>query len=241
MAVVAGQRATIVAGLADPDWYIQRSAVTAWLRSGAANAGQLVEFMVDAPAQTRRHVYRLLRRLPEVGVADGLIDAIRERFGDGEAARLLPVCSSATVVRLLPELGHAAGDWSPLDARHPDVVLAHQTRPGDLIHSGLAPPRSMMSPTLICPPRSRPSPTYDPRRRRHRPARRLSTHPYRHLLTPGGKVGRMTSSTGGLRQLGGPFRNAGSVICRAACTVFGVCNWTPGRKTRKYPGGASLD
>lgn len=52
-----------------------------------------------------------------------LIDGVWQRFGDAEAARLLPACSRGTLARLLPELGYAAGAWRRLGERHPDVVL----------------------------------------------------------------------------------------------------------------------
>src|SRR5512142_3155360 len=61
-------------------------------------------------------------------IADALIDRVRDRFGDEEAGRLLPVCSSHTVARLLPEVGHALGSWSLLGAWHPAVVLAEAER-----------------------------------------------------------------------------------------------------------------
>jgi hypothetical protein len=144
MAVVTGHEVTIRAALMDPDWCVQRSAVSAWLRSGMASAAELAGFMTDAAADTRRHVYRLLRRYPSMNLADGLIDTVRDRFGDTEAARLLPVCAPETVIRLLPQLGHAVGDWSLLGVRHPDAVLddaarqlADLTGPGRAIWWGL--------------------------------------------------------------------------------------------------------
>jgi hypothetical protein len=124
IAVVAGHQPTILAALSDPDWYIHRSAVSAWLRSGEASAAEIAAFVIDASWRTRRHVYRLLRRLPGLGVADELIGAVWERFGDDEAGRLLPACSPGTLARLLPELGHAAGNWALLGERHPEVVVS---------------------------------------------------------------------------------------------------------------------
>jgi hypothetical protein len=58
------------------------------------------------PARARRVAYRSLRRHRSQGIADSLIDRVRDRLGDEEAGRLLPVCSSETVARLLPEAGH---------------------------------------------------------------------------------------------------------------------------------------
>jgi hypothetical protein len=123
MAVVAGHQPTIAAALSDPDWHIHRTAVGAWVRSGAATAAELAAFVADASWHTRRHVYRALRRSPQPGVADELIEAVRDRYGDGEAARLLVACSAGTLARLLPELGYAAGNWSALGQRQPEIVL----------------------------------------------------------------------------------------------------------------------
>src|SRR6202034_3290394 len=52
-----------------------------------------------------------------------LIDTVWARFGDAEAARLLPACSGDVVARLLPELGYAIGDWSRLGTAHPEACL----------------------------------------------------------------------------------------------------------------------
>jgi hypothetical protein len=128
MAIVSSHQPTIVAALADPDWSIHRAAVSAWLRSGAASAAEIAALAADASWHSRRHVYRVLRRYPELGVADELIEAVWGRFGDAEAAKLLPACSPGTLARLLPELGHAAADWSLLGKRHPEVVVSEAGR-----------------------------------------------------------------------------------------------------------------
>jgi hypothetical protein len=123
MAVVAGHRATIEAALGDPVWDIQRPAVGAWLCSGVPSAGQVAAFVAEASWHARRYVYRLVRRQRLVTIADGLVDVVWDRFGDFEAAGLLPTCSAEVVARLLPELGYAVGGWSLLGRVHPEVVL----------------------------------------------------------------------------------------------------------------------
>src|SRR5262249_49616508 len=127
LAIVAG-RIPVRAALADHDPSVQCRALNAWIRSGVPRADELAEFLVDAPARARQVAYRSLRRHRWPGIADAMIDRIRERFGAGGAGGLLPVCSSQTVVRLLPEVGHALGSWSLLGARHPAVVLAEAER-----------------------------------------------------------------------------------------------------------------
>ena len=105
MAVVTGHRATIMAALDDPVSAIHRPAVTAWLRSGVPTAGEVAAFVAEASWHTRRHVYRQLRRFRHLAVADELIDAGRERFGDEEAASLLTACSADVVVAGAPRAG----------------------------------------------------------------------------------------------------------------------------------------
>jgi hypothetical protein len=128
LAIVGRRGVPVRAALADPDPSVQCRALDAWIRNGLADAGELAEFLVDAPARARRVAYRSLRQHRSPGIADALIDRVRERFGDEEAGRLLPVCSSQTVARLLPEVGHTLGSWSLLGARHPAVVLAEAAR-----------------------------------------------------------------------------------------------------------------
>lgn len=128
MAVVAGHQPTIAAALADPDFAVQRAAVTAWLRSGPA-AAEVTRFVADASWHARRHVYRVLRQgLARRPIADDLIGPVRDRFGDAEAARLLPACSAGPLERLLPDLGYAAGSWSLLGTRHPEIVVSEAER-----------------------------------------------------------------------------------------------------------------
>ncbi|GGM28039.1 hypothetical protein ACFFX1_11615 [Dactylosporangium sucinum] len=81
----------------------------------------LRELLTDAPQETRRRLYRAIVRRRRTDLGDGLVDAIRARYGDDEAARLLPACGAATSQRLLPELGYALGSWERLARRHPEA------------------------------------------------------------------------------------------------------------------------
>ena len=191
MAIVAGHQPTIEAALADPVWNIHRTAVNAWLRSGLVPAGAIAAFVAEASWHTRRHVYRQLRRFQAPTVADEVIEAVWDRFGDGEAARLLPACSAGAMTRLLPELGYAAGDWSLLGKLHPEVVvnvaesqLAELTVPDrarwwgrfgtGVIAAGSALPLRVSEPAgALCPlgePARRVEPLRRARRGRRRPA-----------------------------------------------------------------------
>ncbi|WP_422774006.1 hypothetical protein ACN28C_14630 [Plantactinospora sp. WMMC1484] len=101
-ALVARDGDGIAAAARDPQPSIRNFALTAAIR-----AGMPVSDIADRPAVERRRVYRALRRRRAPAVADALITEVRARFGDGEAAALLPACGDATVRALLPELEHA--------------------------------------------------------------------------------------------------------------------------------------
>ena len=62
-------------------------------------------------------------RLP--GLADAVIDTVRARYGDREAAALLAACGAGTVRRLLPLLAYGKVSWKGIARRHGDVVLDH--------------------------------------------------------------------------------------------------------------------
>ncbi|MEU8006791.1 hypothetical protein AB0B66_37010 [Catellatospora sp. NPDC049111] len=124
LATVAGHRPVIEAALTDPDPALRAAAVPAWLRGGATSADELWEWLTDAPAYLRRKALRTMRADRLTALADGVIDRVRARYGDVEAASLLPVCGGETVRRQLPLLGHAVGNWAALGRWHPDPVLS---------------------------------------------------------------------------------------------------------------------
>lgn len=74
---------------------------------------------------TRHELYREVRSVVDTELADRLIQPVRARFGDHEAAKIVVACSADTVARLLPELEHAITSFSGLTRRLPEVVLAH--------------------------------------------------------------------------------------------------------------------
>jgi hypothetical protein len=96
---------------------IRRAALTAALRAGIPIGDH-----VDRPASDRRRVHRALRRGYAPAVADALITEIRARFGDEEAAALLPACGADTVRALLPDLEHAL-NLERLVRRHSGPLL----------------------------------------------------------------------------------------------------------------------
>ncbi|GHJ48238.1 hypothetical protein Cs7R123_55800 [Catellatospora sp. TT07R-123] len=92
----------IAAATNDPQPSVRGLALTAAVRTGIT-----VGDLADRPVMERRRVYQALRRTHAPAVADALIIEVRARFGDEEAAALLPACGADTVRALLPDLEHA--------------------------------------------------------------------------------------------------------------------------------------
>ncbi|MBC6462877.1 hypothetical protein, partial [Actinomadura sp. HBU206391] len=57
-----------------------------------------------------------------------LIDTVRRRWGDLEAARLLPDCGPDLAAALVDTLAPAVSNWRALGRRHPGLVLDHAER-----------------------------------------------------------------------------------------------------------------
>ncbi|MGW4502219.1 hypothetical protein ACWENR_26875 [Micromonospora sp. NPDC004336] len=111
-ALVAQDADGVAAARRDPQPSIRGVALTAALRAGIPP-----DDFADRPATDRRRVYRALGRRYAPAVADALIGEVLDRFGDDEAAALLPACGADTVRALLPELEHAL-DLARLVRRH---------------------------------------------------------------------------------------------------------------------------
>ncbi|WFE29422.1 hypothetical protein O7623_09635 [Solwaraspora sp. WMMD791] len=123
MAVIVDDRAAVRVGFTDPDRRLRAVAVTAYLRSGWADPAEVVALLHDAPSDLRRTAYRTLRATRRADLADALIDPVRARYGDGEAAVLLPACGPETVARLLPQLSYTVANGAALARRHATVLL----------------------------------------------------------------------------------------------------------------------
>ncbi|MFC4045939.1 hypothetical protein ACFO1B_46640 [Dactylosporangium siamense] len=123
MALVGRDRPTLLATLTDPDPRLQLSARLAWIGTAETEPQPVAQFVADAPADTRMRLYRRIRVCRRTDLAEALIDPVRARFGDAEAAALLPACGAATAARLLPQLTHVLGDRSALTRRFPAVCL----------------------------------------------------------------------------------------------------------------------
>ncbi|GAB2840656.1 hypothetical protein GCM10027176_50600 [Actinoallomurus bryophytorum] len=120
--------AHIAAAIGDADAGIAASAIGAAVRLGAAGAPALKAFLGDAPAESRALLYRAVRRHRRTDLAEDLVAPVGERWGDREAAALLPACGAEVVERLLPGLAYAVPNWSTLGHVHPGPVLDHAER-----------------------------------------------------------------------------------------------------------------
>ncbi|MBB4781386.1 hypothetical protein [Streptomyces rapamycinicus] len=129
-AAAGGRTGHLAARLADPDPVVRHRALDTARRGGpgAVPDDALEAAFADAPATVRRELARTVVAGRRTALADRLIEPFRERWGDGEAARLLPGCGADTVTRLLPGLFHAVRGWRPLVSRHPVAVLDEAAR-----------------------------------------------------------------------------------------------------------------
>jgi hypothetical protein len=121
-AAVAGDIGFLEARLADDDPAVRVQAVKSALRQPIGDAA-LERATHDAPAAVRRTIAGVVVAGRRTALADRLLPAIREVWGDEEAARLLPGCGPHTVRLLLPELFQAVTRWRVLGRRHPDLLL----------------------------------------------------------------------------------------------------------------------
>ncbi|WP_230992681.1 hypothetical protein [Streptomyces endocoffeicus] len=129
-AAAGGRTGHLVARLADPDPVVRHRALDTARRGGpgAVPDDALEAAFEDAPATVRRELARTVVAGRRTALADRMVEPFRERWGDGEAARLLPGCGAETVARLLPGLFHAVRGWRSLVSRHPLAVLDEAAR-----------------------------------------------------------------------------------------------------------------
>lgn len=126
-AVIGGDVGFLVARLADPDATVRGHALKSTVHLPIGDAA-LERAMDDAPEAVRRQVATAVLAGGRTALAERLIVSVREQWGDGEAARLLPGCGAEAVERLLPGLFLAVSRWRALGRRYPDLVLDEAAR-----------------------------------------------------------------------------------------------------------------
>ncbi|AWZ08411.1 hypothetical protein [Streptomyces sp. ICC4] len=123
LAAFAGRRTQyLCARLTDPDPVVRGYALRA-ARTPLVPDEAIIAAYEDASAEVRGQLSRTVRRGGRRALAEALLPRLRARWGDHEAAALLPACGPETVARLLPGLADAVGDWTRLARRHPGPVL----------------------------------------------------------------------------------------------------------------------
>jgi hypothetical protein len=124
VARVAGHLGYVVRCMSASEPGVRAAAVVAAVELGvpaAAVGGQLS----GLPLATRRVLYRAVRRHRSTALAAALVPVVRSRYGDAEAAALLPSCPPEMVAALLPDLDYAVGNWAALARAHPGVFVDH--------------------------------------------------------------------------------------------------------------------
>lgn len=127
MAVIAGDDTHLRRCLVSADARIAGPAMDYCARRGL-HFDAVLAALPTASLAWRHILYRAVRATGAAGWAQSLLPLVRERFGDHEAAAVLPACDTDTVAALLPELDFAVPNLTALARRHPAVVLAHLRR-----------------------------------------------------------------------------------------------------------------
>ncbi|MFI0444198.1 hypothetical protein [Actinomadura sp. 6N118] len=79
----------------------------------------------DAPAALRSAAYQGIRRWRRADLAEALIERVAARWGEDEAASLLPVCGERVARERIGALAHAVPNWRSFGRSHPGVMLDH--------------------------------------------------------------------------------------------------------------------
>lgn len=127
MAVVAGEESYLGKRLTSSDFLVAVTALAHCVRHGL-HYDVVAEAVPRAPKAWRQTLYRQLRTHQATGWAEALFPTVRTRFGDREAAAVLPACGASRIAELLPELDFAVPTLVGLARRHPGLVLDHLER-----------------------------------------------------------------------------------------------------------------
>ncbi|MGW4794310.1 hypothetical protein ACWEPC_18095, partial [Nonomuraea sp. NPDC004297] len=127
LAATAGDVTHLTRAMTDPDPDVSGLAIVQAVRLGVSDDAVL-RIALAAPAHHRRTITRAVSRHGRDELAERLIDEVRQRWGDREAAALLAACPSGAVAARLDGLAYAVPNWAALARRHPHIVLDHAER-----------------------------------------------------------------------------------------------------------------
>ncbi|WP_194918131.1 hypothetical protein [Catenulispora rubra] len=137
MAMAAHRSDRVIAALHDPLHRIRALALYACVARPDAEADAAILGTVDdASLHWRRTVVRLVGAAKRTDLADRLAESYRDRLGDADTAKLLPVCSAKVAEQLLPDLAHELRAWSRFGTRHPTLMLDYARRELATVPSG---------------------------------------------------------------------------------------------------------
>jgi hypothetical protein len=123
VAAATGEQDHLVAALRDNHPSVRRHVLSTTMPPDDA----LAAVIEDGAWADRRLIYTALRRGARTALADRLLPLARQRWGDAEAARLLPACGADVAAEALSTMAYAVVSWPALTDRHPDVVIGHVT------------------------------------------------------------------------------------------------------------------
>ncbi len=121
MADAGGLASHLISMLRDPDTSVSALALTA----NSLPSSALIEVATRGSLRMRRLARRRMRRLVDTALAGAVLPVIRKRWGDHEAAALLPACDSQTLREYLPALAYTVISWDALIAKHPAVIIQY--------------------------------------------------------------------------------------------------------------------
>jgi hypothetical protein len=124
MAGIAGERRYVERCLSGVETSVLTHALKLTVRLSVP-VDVLVARLPSLPTALRVVLYQEVRRDGATTLAEALLPVARARFGDREAAQLLPVCQPETIAALLPELDYAVTGWRRIAHWYPHVFLDH--------------------------------------------------------------------------------------------------------------------
>jgi hypothetical protein len=114
----------LTAAMRDPAADIAQAAI-GWSARLGVGVDAFAALLEDAPAATRAATYRAIRRWRRTDLAEALIERVAERWGEAEAAALLPACGEDVARERLGALEHAVPNWKSFGRAHPGLMLDH--------------------------------------------------------------------------------------------------------------------